>query len=190
MEPNNESNNGKPYCPSPEFEKNKGRLARLQPEELSEIARKGGLAKSEKKTISSQLNPIKTGKATSVISISTCNDCPIKEECPLYGENSACQIEVNIRRNIVKQFKVFVGNKPEDMLKEIMALYLRLEKMIEEDPSFHKLNQQLYLLMSIYKMKFGEKTFNTNINTNNDNPSADVKKIMDELRKGGGRVPK
>jgi hypothetical protein len=185
-EPNNESNNGKPYLPSPFFEKNKGRLARLQPEERRAIAQKGGLAKSERKRLSSQLNPIKTGKATSIISISNCDDCQIKEDCPLYRNGSACQVELNIRKSTVRQFKAFIGNNPEDMLKEIMKAYCKLEEMAEEDPSFYKLSQLLYLLLGIYKMKFCEESFITNVNATIDSNSTDIKKIMEKIRKEEG----
>lgn len=187
--PNNHANKGELCSPSPFFEKNKGRLARLPPKERRAIARKGGLATSEKKKLSSQLNPIKTGKATSIISIINCDDCQIKEDCPLYRKGLACQVELNIRKDTVRQFKAFVGNKPEDMLKEIMKTYRKFERLVEDDPSFYKLSQLLYLLLSIYRMKFGEKSFVTKINSSNDNPSSDVKKLMEELHKGEGDVP-
>jgi len=183
--PNNDPNNGKLYSPSPFFEKNKGRLARLPPEERRSIAQKGGLATSERKKLSSQLNPIKTGKATSIISIVNCDDCQIKEDCLLYEKGSACQVELNIRKNTVRQFKAFVGSKPEDMLREIMKVYLKLEAMVKDDPSFYKISQLLYILLNIYQMKFGEKSFITNVNADINNPSIDIKKIMKKIYKGG-----
>lgn len=186
--PNNDPNNGKLYAPSPFFEKNKGRLARLPQEERRNIAQKGGLARSERKRLSSQLNPIKTGKATSIILITNCDDCQIKEECILYKKGSACQVELNIRRNTVGQFKAFVGNKPEDMLREIMKVYLNLETMVKDNPSFYKLSQLLYILLNIYQMKFGEKSFITNVNTDINNPSVDIKNIMKKIYKGGGSL--
>ena len=89
MTSNNHANNGNSYSHSP-FEHNKGRLKRLPPEERRAIARKGGLAKSEKKKLSSQLNPVKSGRATKVFSIINCDDCEIKTDCPLYRKNTAC----------------------------------------------------------------------------------------------------
>jgi|SRR3989344_1144286 len=183
--PNNEANKGKLYCPSP-FEKNKGRLKRLPPEERRSIARKGGLAKSERKRASSQLNPITSGNHTIVINIAKCNECPIKHYCELYKKDSACRIELNIRRDLIRQFKAFAGVNPKDMMKEIMKIYRKLEEATNKDPSFYKLLQQVYLLINIYKMKFGDKSFSISLQGDLNNTSFEIKKIMDELR---GDVP-
>lgn len=158
MEPNHDPNQGNKGASSP-FEQNKGRFGRLPPEELSIIARKGGLARSERKTLSSQLNPIKTGKATSALSISQCDECPLRRECDFYSPNSACQVELNIRRNIARQIKAFTGNSPQDMLLELLRIYKQLDDASEKEPSFHKTIQLLYVLIVIYKLKFGEDSF-------------------------------
>ncbi len=155
MDPNQDSNQAKTGASAPEWRKNVGRLALLPREELIAIARKGGEARSLKKQLAAQLNPIKTGTSTSVISISRCNECPLKDSCKWYEANAACSLELNIRRNAVLQFKAFVGNNPEELLAEIMRTYHKLEMMAEEDPSFYKCLQQMHLLMSIYQMKFG-----------------------------------
>ncbi|MFH1972387.1 MAG: hypothetical protein ABIJ18_02810 [archaeon] len=155
MKPNYNANNDKNITAPPSFRQNWGRLARLPREERIEIARKGGLARSEKKRLSSQLNPIKTGKATSVISITNCDDCQLKRDCDYYKEHSACQIEINIRRNTIQQFKALAGNSPEDMLGEMAKTYMKLERIADENPTFYNLLQQVYLLMKVYELKFG-----------------------------------
>ena len=147
------TNNGENYGSSPSFKKNQGRLAKLQPKERKEIARKGGLAKSEKKRLNNQLNAIKTGKYTD-FHISKCNECPLNKTCDYYKKDSACKIEINIKRNVVNQFKAFVGNNPEDMLKEIMRQYKNLEKEAQTSPTYTKNIQMLYLLIKIYEMKY------------------------------------
>ncbi|MCF7859700.1 MAG: hypothetical protein K9N07_10340 [Candidatus Cloacimonetes bacterium] len=181
MTSNNESNYGNSYSPSPSFIKNKGRLSRLPPEERSRIARKGGLAKSEKKKLSSQLNPIKTGGATKALPISKCNDCPIKEICHFYKEDTACSIELNVYRSMAQEFKAFIGNDPKDILIKIMKTYMVLEKEVSINPSEYKLMQQIYLLMKIYEMKFGKASFRLNIEKP-INTSEDIKELMNELR--------
>lgn len=125
-----DANNENRGVPSPSFIKNMGRLKDLPPSERVAIARKGGLVVSERKKRSSQLNPITTGRATSVIDIANCDDCPISSVCHLYKPNSACAIEIQIRRNLIRQFKAFAGTNPEDLLLEIMKAYniLRLGK--------------------------------------------------------------
>lgn len=183
MESNQDPNNVKSGASSPEFRKNMGRLRYIPIEDLKEIARKGGLAKSERKRLSSQLNPIKTGKATSIIPISKCNECPINSVCGWYKENAACSLELNIRRNAIAQFKAFVGVNPEDMLKEMFKKYNQLEEEVRKNPSHYNLSQLMYLLMNIYQMKFGnlgkaKQGFNIPI----QNQSSEIKELMKELR--------
>jgi hypothetical protein len=156
MTPNNEANQGKQDLPSPKFADNMGRLASLPPDERREVARKGGLAKSERKKVSCQLNPINTGNATKAILITQCNDCFAKETCTYYVKDKACQIEINIRRNVNSQFKAIAGLNPEDMLKEMFKTYRQLEEEVHKTPNFQALLQQMYLLIRIYELKFGK----------------------------------
>ncbi|MCX6711493.1 MAG: hypothetical protein NT139_00440 [Candidatus Woesearchaeota archaeon] len=154
----------------------------MPPEERRDIARKGGLAKSGRKTLSCRLNPIKTGRYAS-IPITKCDECEKKEECPFYKKGSACKIELNIRKNIIRQFKALGGNKPEDMLIEIGNIFTKLEDMVDKKPSFNKLRQLLNILIRIYKMKFGKATFITSANANTSNPTIDIKLFMEIIRK-------
>lgn len=158
-QPNKDANQEKPCSHSPLFLKNRGRIAFLPPAERVAMARKGGLVKSERKKQMSQINPVRTGKATSIISIGQCNDCPSKSDCREYKADSACVIELNIRRNLIGQFKAFVGERPEDLLIEMMKLHQKLEKEIDKNPTYYNLTQQIYLLIRIYQLKFGEKSF-------------------------------
>ena len=179
---NHDSNQGKRGLKSSQFEENKGRIKRLPLNEIRKLAKKGGEAKSEKKRLSCQINPIKTGQATYAISISKCNECPVRNVCNEYEKNSACKIEISIRRNLIGHFKAFVGTNPEDMLKEMMKIYMKIEQATKEDPTFYNLSQQLYLLMNIYKMKYGDKSSLAMVNLNVNNPSLDVKDIMKKIR--------
>lgn len=182
MEPNNVSNNENPHSSSQEFNKNKGRLARLSLAERQDIARKGGLARSERKRLSSQINAIKTGSSTKAISISTCDSCPSKAECGYYRKDMACQIELNLRRNIVRQYNAITGINPQDLLKEMFYTYKQLENLVLEKPSFYALLQLVYLQMQIYQMKFGKMGKKQGINIPIINASTEVKSLMKELR--------
>lgn len=181
MTPNNESNKGNSCDFSPSFLHNRGRLSRLPPEERKKIAQKGGLARSEKKKLSSQLNPIKTGNSTKAVSISKCNECLINDFCDYYKKDSACSIELNVYRNMAHNFKAFIGNNPKDMLVKIMKTYIELEQQVNKDPSEYKLTQQIYLLMKIYEMKFGRGSFSIKSSTN-INPSDEIKQLMKQLK--------
>lgn len=183
METNQDPNNVKSGASSPEFRKNMGRLRNIPIEDLKEIARKGGLAKSERKRLSSQINPIKTGKATSIIAIARCNECPINTICGYYKENAACSLELNIRRNAITQFKAIAGINPEDMLKEMSKAYTKLNEEVNKNPTQYNLLQLMYLLMNIYEMKFGKlgktkQSFNIPIQTQ----SSEIKELMKKLR--------
>jgi hypothetical protein len=180
---NNESNNEKQGQSSPEWRKNMGRLRNIPIEERRKIARKGGLAKSERKRLSSQLNPIKTGNSTSIISIAKCNECPINHICGYYKKDSACSLELNIRRNALSQFKAIAGSNPDDMLKEMSKAYFLLEEEVHKNPTLYNLSQLMYLLMHIYEMKFRQygKT-RKGINISIQSESNEVKKLMKELR--------
>ncbi len=182
METNHDANQEKTCKKSLEYKKNVGRFSRLTQEELSRIARKGGQARSERKRLSSQLNPIKSGNATSVFNIAKCDDCLIKVDCDFYRQGSACQVEINIRRNIIRQFKAFQGDNPKDMLIEIMRVYKKLEQMVEEDKSFYKYTQLFHMLLHLYRMKFCEGHFDKKILEDGLNISLEVKRIMKELR--------
>jgi hypothetical protein len=182
MTPNNESKQGKQDVPSPNFADNMGRLSSLSPEERIAIARKGGLAKSERKKVSCQLNPINTGNATKVIPITLCNNCYAKETCAYYVKDKACQIEINIRRNVHSQFKAIAGLNPEDMLREMFKTYQQLDEDVQKNPTFQALLAQMYLLIRIYDLKFGKGEYmqKSSISSNN---TKDIKDLMKELRK-------
>lgn len=82
--------------------------------------------------------------------------------------------------------KAFLDNEPLSMMQKINQQYNILEEEIRSTPEnqkFIKRAKMIELLIIIYKLKFGEKTFNINYNKNEDNMTIDVKKEMEEIRK-------
>ncbi|NCC70765.1 hypothetical protein EOM09_04235 [bacterium] len=131
----------------------KGRFANLTKEEIKEISRKGGIARTEKKKLQSQLNAIKTGK-DSKYDFSECNKCQLKDKCSFYRENRCCQIEIQTRKNTIQKFAKFQFKTPEEMLEKMMLSYDKLEEEINKENDFKKKVQLMYLLLEIYKLKF------------------------------------
>jgi len=181
-----EQNDEEKYKDSPFLNKNKGGLSKgrfdfMTPEKRIEMARLGGSATSEKKRLSSRLNPITTGRYSG---IPNCDDCEKKDTCILYREGLACQVELNIKRNAVRAFSAIAGGTPEDMLVEMYRVYEKIVDIIEEDPSYTKYQNLMYMLMNIYRLKFGEalfiKSFNIDIS---NNPTLDIKNLMAVVRK-------
>jgi len=82
--------------------------------------------------------------------------------------------------------KAFVSADPRDLLSKILVTYRKLEVVVDADPSYTKLTNLLYLLMNIYRLKFGEKAFVLHANAggvgSDGSMSLDVKKIMSEIR--------
>ena len=77
-------------------------------------------------------------------------------------------------------------NAPESMMAKVNQQYNLLEEelsFIPENRKFEKRAKLIELLIIIYKLKFGEKTFNINYNKNEENMTIDVKKEMEEIRK-------
>ena len=147
------------------------------------------------------------GKASKGISkkhYSKCINCDIRQVCrrayeeaikgrkkgEKWDDNEArCVYEIEGRQSIrdqsLKDYMAFVSADPVDMLEKIQTTFKKLEEAVAKEPSYTKLTNMLYLMMNIYKMKFGEKAFIMNVTKNMDgNPSLDVKSIMEEIRKG------
>lgn len=82
-----------------------------------------------------------------------------------------------------KELQAFIGDDPKDLLTKIQTLFSKLEGMVDAEPSYTKQTNLLYLMMNIYRLKFGEKAFVMNVNANvGNNPSLDIKGLMNELR--------
>jgi len=102
-------------------------------------------------------------------------------------ENARCVYELESRHGDkdkqLQEFKAFIGGDPRDLLTKIQTLFNKLEGMVDAEPSYTKQTNLLYLMMNIYRLKFGEKAFVMNVNADiSNNPSLDIKGLMKELR--------
>ena len=183
------------------FTKNIGRFSRIPKKELIKISSAAG----------------KAGLGVTRKRFTKCIDCDIRHVCRrafeeakkgrARGENwtddeARCVYEIEGRQAIkdrdMRDYKAFVSADPVDLLVKIQTTFKQLEAVVEKDPSYTKLTNLLYLMMNIYRLKFGEKAFVVNVTKNMDNsPSMDIKKIMNEIRADkkviditGGDVPK
>ena len=146
------------------------------------------------------------GKATKGIKkkhYSKCIVCDIRQVCRRAFEEAIkgrergadwnddearCVYEIEgrqaIRDQSLKDYNAFVSADPVDLLEKIQTTFKKLEETVEKDPSYTKITSMLYLMMNIYRLKFGEKVFTMNVHKNmGDNPSLDIKEIMKEIQK-------
>lgn len=163
------------------WEESKGRFARLPKEEITAIAAKGGSTPS-------------TGKGKAY---TKCIKCEIRGSCKrAYEESkkhkwsddeSRCVYEMEGRQQIrdmdLREYKAFVSANPVDLLEKIQTTFKKLEEEVKKDVSYTKLTNLLYLLMNIYRLKFGEKAFVMNVHKDvGSNASMDIKEMVKEMR--------
>ncbi len=104
-------------------------------------------------------------------------------------ERARCVFEIEGRAlnkdKVFRDLKAFISSDPTDLLLKIESQFKRVEAEAQKDPSYTKAVNLLYILQNIYRLKFGEKMFNMNVNKNinSGNPSLDIKEIMKEIRK-------
>lgn len=127
---------------------------------------------------------------------SKCMDCPLNRVCTYAfekidgTETSAigmdkvlCYYEVkhlySEKRRLFNKWQSFVDSDPKYFLEKMMVNYDLIEKEAINDFTFAKGMQLQYLLMSIYKMKFGEKTVNQNQIVS---ATVDIQKLLDKVR--------
>jgi len=103
-------------------------------------------------------------------------------------EKARCVYEMEAKRSdkskMIKDFRAFCSNNPDDLLLKISEAYKIVEDMAIESPSFGKAQNAFYMLTKLYELKHGAKSGSTNIQINQgkDNPSLDIKIIMKEMR--------
>jgi len=173
--------NNDSFTPPKEFLESQGRFARLPEAERKALAAKGGAAT----------------KGISKKHYTKCVKCELRGTCRrAYEESkkkdwaddeSRCVYEIegrqSLRDNDLREYKAFISHDPTDLLAKIQSTYKLLEEEVTKDTSYTKLTNLLYLLMNIYRLKFGEKAFIMNVNKNLDtNASLDIKAIMKEMR--------
>lgn len=138
------------------------------------------------------------GKRTEPVAIiQRCFNCEIKDGCKRAFEQydlgvvaertlAKCVYDIEgkhaIKRGLFKDMRAFVSTDPADMLVKIESTFRKLEETVEKNPSYTKQANLLYMLINIYKLKFGEKVFSLSVKKDITNPTLDVKTIMKELR--------
>lgn len=83
------------------------------------------------------------------------------------------------KRKLFIKWQSFVDNDPKYFMEKMMVNFDTLEEEARIDYTFAKGMQLHYLLMSMYKMKFGERK---EIQQNNVSATVDIKALMDKLR--------
>lgn len=124
--------------------------------------------------------------------IEKCIDCPLNRVCEkaYLGcvtkkemKSCECWYEKNGRwqekRALFNRWQAFVDVEPKYFMEKMMQNYHTLEQEAVSDYSFAKGMQLQYLLMSIYKMKFGEKR---QIENNSSNVTVDIQRLLDSKR--------
>ena len=127
--------------------------------------------------------------------IEKCIDCPLNRVCirafesdsPIKKKDDLKFIECayekegqwDEKRKLFFKWQSFVDSDPKYFMEKMMINYDLLEQEAMQDFSFAKGMQLQYLLMSIHKIKFGEKK---EIQNKTVNASVDIKQLMDKLR--------
>ena len=173
--------NNTKYIPPPGFIRNIGRIANLPKEERQALAAKGGAASA----------------GISKKAYTKCIKCELRGSCRRAfeeskkngwsDEESRCVYEIEgrqaIRDNDLREYRAFISADPTDLLAKIQTTYKLLEEEVHKDVTYTKLTNLLYLLMNIYRLKFGEKAFIMNVNKDiGTNATLDIKAIMKEMR--------
>ena len=128
--------------------------------------------------------------------IEKCFDCPLNRVCikafeckgkltaskmkkiECYYENHG---EYNKKRQLFNKWQAFVDIDPKYFMEKMMVNFDILEDEARKDYSFAKGMQLQYLLMSIHKMKFGERN-ETRHTGAIVNASVDIKQLLDKVR--------
>ena len=102
-------------------------------------------------------------------------------------DESRCTFELDVRKteksDLMRDYKAFVSFAPENTLEKLHMLFKKLENCVDGDSSYTKLASLFYMMMNIYKMKFGKDSPQVAVQINNGgNPSVDIKAIMKEMR--------
>ena len=124
-----------------------------------------------------------------------CIKCPLNRVCSdafrLVGEKLTkekmrtieCYYELNgmydKKRRLFNKWQQFVDIDPKYFMEKMMINYDILEEEAVKDYSFAKGMQLQYLLMSMYKMKFGEKK---EVENRVISASGDIKELMEKVR--------
>jgi len=122
-----------------------------------------------------------------------CIECPLNRVCMRAFEGKVkkkedlklveCAYEKegkwDDKRKLFHKWQSFVDMDPKYFMEKMMMNYDVLEQEAKADFSFAKGMQLQYLLMSIYKMKFGERK---EIQNNTVSASVDIKTLMDKMR--------
>lgn len=123
-----------------------------------------------------------------------CIDCPLNRVCQYAFEidgkirrdsmdRAVCYYEVKgdykEKRDLFNQWQSFVDMDPKYFLEKMMMNYKVLEEEAKNDSSFAKWMQLNYLLMSIHKMKFGDRQI---VENRTLNVSGDIQKLLDKVR--------
>jgi hypothetical protein len=94
-----------------------------------------------------------------------------------------CYYELNglydKKRLLFNKWQAFVDLDPKYFMEKMMMNYDVLEEAALSDYSFAKGMQLQYLLMSMHKLKFGEKR---EVENRTINASVDIKELMDKVR--------
>ena len=123
-----------------------------------------------------------------------CFDCPLNRVCleafhtdkkltKTLMPKIECYYEVNgqfdEKRKLFNKWQSFTDTDPKYFMEKMMITQSMLEQEALKDFTFAKGMQLMYLDMSIYKMKFGERK---QIETSSVNASIDIKQLMDKMR--------
>jgi hypothetical protein len=152
-----------------------------------------------------KLEEDKTNPGTGIQQIATkkphsrCALCGIRYTCPRAFEDSTkhqwhpkwsrCIYDLDnlpsVKHEMVRNYAAFVSSNPEDLLMKLEKVCFKIEQEIEKEPSYTKTVGLAYLLMNVYKMKFGEKMFVARVTKNLDSPTMDIKAMMEDIRRAG-----
>jgi len=142
----------------------------------------------EKELMDNEFNIIADNKPEKCIKCPLNRVCPKAFECegkltPNKMKDIECWYELNSKfnekRKLFVKWQSFVDIDPKYFMEKMMVNFDILEQEAIKDYSFAKGMQLQYLLMSIYKMKFGERK---EIQNNIVNASVDIKQLLDKVR--------
>jgi len=173
--------------PSPEFKKSQGYFARMPKDELLKARQKGIEARRR--------------NGVTTVKYSLCKNCDMRVVCTRAYETAInarekgkdmedgrarCIYEIeNKRKSKAKlhaELQAFIGIDPNDLLMKIQTVYMQLEKLVVDKPSYRKVSSLFYMLTNLYKLKFGDKGPGLSGAANSEGVSIDVKEIMGQIR--------
>lgn len=102
-------------------------------------------------------------------------------------EDSRCMYEIEHRKfekeKVIRDYNAFLSSNPKDLLSKIQEIFHLLEKKTKEEPTYGRLANLFYMLMSLWKAKFGKAPMLEITQENAMNPTIDIKKMMDVIRR-------